>query len=31
MLNEITFFANQCRQMLKDKPGSSGSKAISQP
>jgi DNA-binding transcriptional MerR regulator len=23
MLNEVTFFANQCRQLLKDKPGSS--------
>ena len=26
MLNEITFFANQCRHMLKDKPGSSDSR-----
>ena len=23
MLNEVTFFANQCRQLLKDKPGGS--------
>ena len=25
MLNEINFFANQCRQLLKDKPGGSNS------
>jgi len=25
MLNEVTFFANQCRQLLKDKPGGSNS------
>jgi len=27
MLNEINFFANQCRRLLKDKPEGGGSKA----
>jgi len=30
MLNEITFFANECRQLLKGKPGSVDAKAGSQ-
>lgn len=30
MLNEITFFATQCRQLLKDKPSGGDSKAGSQ-
>jgi DNA-binding transcriptional MerR regulator len=31
MLNEITFFANECRQLLKSKPGSVDAKVGSQP
>lgn len=27
MLNEINFFANQCRRLLKDKPASDGEKS----
>jgi len=28
MLNEISFFANQCRRLLKGKPEGDGSKAV---